>query len=103
MRRRAALIACLALGACGKAPALKGPIAKETSAPTITEGRAAEICSLALKRRLGRTPVLILQETFPDGGRFFVEGGPGSAASRANCFIEKDGRISKLRAVFGGN
>ena len=71
--------------------------AADDAKPTIPEAKAAELCSVALERRTGLRPSLTLQETFPDGSRFYVDGEPGSETSKTNCFIEKDGAISKLR------
>ena len=78
-------------------PALKAQIVKEDAQPTISEGDALSHCARALGKRLGRKPNLTLQDHFPDGGRFFVEGEPGSEASRTNCFVEKSGAIANLR------
>lgn len=80
-------------------PALLAQIAKEDAEPSISDSDAMAHCSLALEKRLGRKPRLTLQDHFQDGGRFFVEGEAGSAASRTNCFVEKTGVVSNLRVA----
>jgi hypothetical protein len=82
-------------------PALKRQLAEEDAMPTISQSAALALCTKALAKRIGRRPHLALHDSFPDGGRLFGEGEPGSAASQTNCFIGKSGRIEHLHTPGG--